>query len=60
MKALVLCGGIPQIELMKNLKARGIEVILADMNEKVVDNAVACGAHAVDGLCGPRRNPVCG
>ncbi len=35
MKALVLCGGIPQIELIKNLKRRGITAILADMNEKV-------------------------
>ena len=35
MKALVLCGGIPQIELIKNLKARGITTVLADMNEKV-------------------------
>ena len=35
MKALVLCGGIPQIELIKNLKRRGIQVILADMNEQV-------------------------
>ncbi len=35
MKALVLCGGIPQIELINNLKSRGITTILADMNEKV-------------------------
>ena len=35
MKALVLCGGIPQIALMKELKSRGITVVLADMNEKV-------------------------
>ena len=35
MKALVLCGGIPQIELLQNLKNRGITTILADMNEKV-------------------------
>lgn len=35
MKALVLCGGIPQIALMKELKSRDITVILADMNEKV-------------------------
>ena len=35
MKALVLCGGIPQVELIKNLKARGITTVLADMNEKV-------------------------
>ncbi len=35
MKALVLCGGVPQIALIKDLKSRGIETILADMNEKV-------------------------
>lgn len=35
MKALVLCGGIPQIALMEYLKSKGITVILADMNEKV-------------------------
>ena len=35
MKALVLCGGIPQIALIKELKSRGIETILADMNDKV-------------------------
>ncbi len=32
MKALVLCGGLPQIELMENLRRRGIETVLADMN----------------------------
>lgn len=31
-KALVLAGGIPQAELIKNLKNRGIFTILADMN----------------------------
>ncbi len=35
MKALVLCGGVPQIALIKELKSRGITTILADMNEKV-------------------------
>lgn len=35
MKALVLCGGIPQIELLKQLKDRGIYTILADMNKNV-------------------------
>ena len=35
MKALVLCGGIPQIALIKELKSRGITTVLADMNEKV-------------------------
>ena len=35
MKALVLCGGAPQIALIKDLKSRGIITVLADMNEKV-------------------------
>lgn len=39
MKALVLCGGAPQIALMKDLKERGITVVLADMNEKVAGRA---------------------
>lgn len=36
MKALVLCGGVPQVALIEDLKKRGIVTILADMNEKVV------------------------
>lgn len=35
-KALVLAGGFPQIELIKNLKARGYTVILADYLENPV------------------------
>lgn len=35
MKALVLCGGVPQIALLKELKSRGVTTILADMNDKV-------------------------
>lgn len=34
MKALVLCGGLSQIAAIKELKSRGIEAYLADMNEK--------------------------
>ncbi len=34
-KALVLCGGIPQIALINELKGRGVYTILADMNENV-------------------------
>ena len=34
-KALVLCGGMPQIALIEELKSRGIETVLLDMNEKV-------------------------
>jgi len=36
MKALVLCGGIPQAALIKELKKRGIYTLLADMNPNVV------------------------
>lgn len=35
MKALVLCGGVPQIAAIKDLKSRGIKTLLADMNENV-------------------------
>lgn len=35
MKALVLCGGLPQIALIEELKSRGIETVLADMNPNV-------------------------
>ncbi len=41
MKALVLCGGIPQIALIKELKSRGVTAILADMNENVKARAYA-------------------
>ena len=34
MKALVLCGGMPQLYLLKELRRRGITSVLADMNEK--------------------------
>ena len=30
MKALVIAGGLPQIELIKQLRQRGIETLLAD------------------------------
>ena len=36
MKALVLCGGKPQIALIHELKRRNITVILADANDKAV------------------------
>lgn len=41
MKALVLCGGVPQIALIKELKSRGIRTLLADMNENVGARAYA-------------------
>ena len=37
MKALVLAGGLPQIELINQLKSRNIETVLVDGN----DNAIA-------------------
>lgn len=36
MKALLLGGGVPQIAAIKELKKRGITVLLADMSENVV------------------------
>ena len=50
MKALVLCGGIPQAALIKELKSRGIETILADMNENVVARAFADKFYPVSAL----------
>lgn len=50
MKALVLCGGIPQIELIKNLKNRGIKTVLADMNEQVTGRKYADEFYPVSTL----------
>lgn len=36
MKALVLAGGLPQIELLKQLRSRGIETVLADGNDQAI------------------------
>ena len=36
MKAFVLAGGLPQIELLKQLKERGIETVLADGNANAI------------------------
>ena len=36
MKALVIAGGLPQIELLKQLKNRGVETVLADGNDKAI------------------------
>lgn len=36
MKALVLAGGFPQIALIKELKSRGYEVVLADWNDNPI------------------------
>lgn len=45
MKALVLAGGPPQIELLKQLKARGIYTVLADGNENCVAGPYADEFH---------------
>ena len=50
MKAIVLCGGLPQLELINNLKARGIETILLDMNENVVARPAADKFYPVSAL----------
>lgn len=36
MKAFVIAGGLPQIELLNQLKARGITTVLADGNENAI------------------------
>lgn len=41
MKALVLCGGIPQAALIEELKKRGIYTVLADMNPNVMARSYA-------------------
>lgn len=50
MKALVLCGGVPQIALIKDLKERGITTVLADMNEKVGARQYADAFYSVSVL----------
>lgn len=50
MKALVMCGGVPQIELLKKLKARGISTVLVDMNEKVKAREFADAFYPVSTL----------
>ncbi len=56
MKALVLCGGAPQIALLGYLRDRGIFTVLADMNERVAGRAHADKFYPVsvldvDGVC---------
>lgn len=53
--ALVLCGGMPQISLTKELQNRGYRVILADMNEQApavpfVDKFYSVSTLDVDGI----------
>ena len=50
MKALVLCGGVPQIALINELKSRGIRTLLADMNENVGARKYADEFHKVSVL----------
>lgn len=52
---LVLCGGMPQIALIKELKSRDYRVILADMNEQApavifADKFYAVSTLEVDGI----------
>ena len=48
MKALVVAGGIPQIELIRQLKSRGIETVLADGNPAAVARPYADIFYHVD------------
>lgn len=48
MKALVLAGGIPQIELIKQLKNRGITTVLADGSPKAVARPYADSFYEVN------------
>ena len=41
MKAFVIAGGLPQIELLKQLKARGITTVLADGSDNCVARSYA-------------------
>ena len=50
MKALVLAGGFPQIELLKQLNRRGIETILADYYENPVAKPYADKFYQVSTL----------
>lgn len=50
MKALVLCGGLPQVALINELKSRGIYTILADMNDQVLGRQYADQFYAVSVL----------
>jgi biotin carboxylase len=48
MKALVIAGGLPQIELIKQLKERGIETLLADGSASAVARSFADKFFHVD------------
>lgn len=48
MKAFVIAGGVPQIELIKQLKSRGITTILADGNPNAVARPYADSFYHVN------------
>ena len=48
MKSLVIEGGLPQIELIKQLKARGIETLLADGSPNAVARPYADKFYHID------------
>lgn len=48
MKAFVIAGGVPQIELIKQLKSRGIITVLADGNPNAVARPYADTFYHVD------------
>ena len=50
MRALVLCGGIPQAALIEELKSRGIYTILVDMNPHVMARPLADDFYPVSVL----------
>ena len=50
MKALVLAGGFPQIALIKELKSRGIETLLADWGSNPVARKYADKFYQVSTL----------
>lgn len=48
MKALIIAGGLPQIDLISQLKQRGIETVLADGSEKAIARPYADKFFHVD------------
>ena len=48
MKALVVAGGLPQITLIQELKASGIETVLIDGNENAIARPYADRFHQTD------------
>ena len=59
MKALVLAGGFPQIELIKQLKERGIETLLADYYAQPVAKPYADKFFQVSTLDIPAITALC-